>query len=65
MSCSGGCDPECHIHLVHCYLSAQLTNFRFMILSLYMLSILGLYEMHFANIMLPIACLETYPLMYV
>ena len=37
-------------HPVHCYLSVQLTKVHFRILSLCMLSILGLYGMHFANI---------------
>ena len=43
--------PEYHKHPVHCYLSAQLTNVYFRILSLCMLSLLGLYETHFANIL--------------
>ena len=46
MSCSGGCEPECYIHPVHCYLSAQFTNVHSRILSMCMLSILGLYGMN-------------------
>ena len=46
----GGCQPECLKHPVRWHLSAQFTNVHSRIISLCMLSILELNEMHFANV---------------